>query len=109
MGYVNPLWLQVDAHAKDLFDEGVYAEVEPIVDAELYRVCADRGIVIPVDGNGYVSSEYLQTVVTPLAIWKLLSSVVGVRDDDMQVYQNKAGTYQQEYYMALANLCYSKV
>ncbi len=109
MGYINPTWLQVDKHSKHAYDAGLYTDVEVDVDAELYRMCADRGITIPVDGSGYVDSVYLQTIATSLALWKLLSSASGVNDNDNDEYERKALANQQDYLISMGNLCYSKV
>jgi hypothetical protein len=107
MGYINPTWLDTDKHGKAL--SSIYSEVEPIVDAEIYRACYDRGITIPVDGTGYIDSQYLQTIAINLALWKLLGSASGIRDNDNDEYERKSLAYQQEYYNGLSNLCYSKV
>jgi len=110
MGYINPDWITGDKHAKNLYDAGVYTDIEVNVDAKLYRDCADRGIDIPVDGSGFVDSVYLQSIASLLALWYLFEKgAKGIRDSDTDIYEIKAMGNQQQYRDAITSLMYSKV
>ena len=110
MGYINPDWITGDKHAKQLYDAGVYTTVEVNIDSKIYRDCYDLGIDIPVDGSGYIDSVYLQSVMSLLALWYLFAKGGrGIRDNDVDVYADKAMSNQQQYRDALSQLTYSKV
>ena len=109
MALVNPDWINSDKHADHLITAGLWTGVSDDVDAQLYQDCQDRGITIPVDGSGFIDSQYLQAIARFCALWLLFDSATGIRDSNTDIYREKAMRSQQMYLNNISKAVESKV
>ncbi len=109
MSYIDPSWITKDLHGSHLYDAGQWAKVADTVDSKLNLDCARRGITIPVDGDGYIDSDALQSVAIDLAFWYLFASCRGVRDSNTDAHRQLAVDHQQMYLLGVSNLRYTLV
>jgi len=109
MSLINPIWLDVDKHTKALKASGWYDTVSDTIDNSIIAVCAQRGVTIPTDVDGYIDSPFLRIIAVDFAIFSMLVGNWGVRDSDSQVYKEKASYHWGQYDKNVKMLCPSLV
>ncbi len=105
MSLVNPEWLQYDTHARNLVAKGKFTRCENTIDNNIMAVCAERGVVIPLDLQNHIDSPIIRSIAVDYAMYILFSGNWGARDTDNEVYQNKAQYHWSQYDRAVKNLC----
>ena len=104
MSLLNPEWVDFDKHTRKLNASGWYTEVSDTIDNEILSVCGQRGVTIPTDISGYIDSPFLRSLCVDYAVFTMLVGNWGVRDNDAQVYSDKANYHWGQYEKKLKNL-----